>query len=54
MTAFIGELAPTGGGYYAIVEGEPLTVVDSFGIESLIEFLAAPPMFETPTPSPPT
>lgn len=53
MVAFIGELTPTGGGYYAYVEGEPLIVVDSFGIESLIKFLTDPPIFETPTPSPP-
>lgn len=33
MTAHIGESAPTGGGYYAIVEGEKLTVVDKFGID---------------------
>ena len=53
ITAFIGELALTGGGYYAIVEGETLTVVDSFGIDRIIEFIANPPIIEMPSPSPP-
>jgi len=53
ITAFTGDLAPTGGGYYAIVEGETLTVVDSFGIDRIIEFIANPPIIEIPSPSPP-
>jgi len=53
MTAFIGELTQIGGGYYVHVEGEPLFVVNSFGMDSLIEFLTDPAIYETPTPSPP-
>jgi hypothetical protein len=42
-----------GVGYYAVVENEKLAVVNSFGIERIIEFIENPPSFETPSPSPP-
>ena len=42
-----------GVGYYTVVEDEKLTVVDSFGIERIIEFISNPPSIETPSPTPP-
>lgn len=49
----IGDLTPTGKGYYANLAGEPgVLILDKAGVDALLSLLGAPPYSETPTPSP--
>ncbi len=52
LRAAVGSLAPVGGAYYVLREGEAnVMVVPSFGIDSLTALLDAPPYLPTPTPT---
>lgn len=48
----IGDLTPTGTGYYARRDDGEIFIVSSDGIQGLLNLLASPPFAETPTPSP--
>lgn len=48
----VGDITPTGTGYYARLDDGAILIVSSAGIQGLLNLLAAPPYAETPTPSP--
>jgi hypothetical protein len=52
QTAFIGNLTPTGTGYYGFLEGQPEVVVEKVSIDNLLSLLTDPPILNTPTPLP--
>ncbi len=52
QVAVIGRETPTGSGYYARLEGNPLQVVNKSSVDSLLEILTDPPIAPTPTPEP--
>lgn len=48
----IGDLTPTGSGYYTRLNDGATAIVSADGIQGLLTLLAFPPYLETPTPSP--
>lgn len=51
IQAYFGNETPTPGGYYAYVKGEPVVVVNSYSVDSLLDLLDEPPIINTPTPT---
>ena len=51
-TLEIGDLTPTQSGYYVRLDKAKMMIVDSYGIDSLLQLAAFPPYLNTPTPSP--
>jgi hypothetical protein len=49
--AFIGNVTPTGSGYYAYADGEPVQVVNKFNVDSVLEILNDPPISSSPDDS---
>jgi hypothetical protein len=49
----IGDLTPTGSGYYTNIEGsDEILIVDMTGLDALLKLVTSPPFMETPTPAP--
>lgn len=48
----VGDLTPTGTGYYARKDGGNILVINKYGLDALLDMLETPPYAETPTPSP--
>jgi hypothetical protein len=48
----VGDLTPSGNGYYLRVDAEKVFVVSASGIDALTSLLIFPPYLNTPTPSP--
>ena len=49
----IGDLTPTGIGYYTNVDGrDEVLILDQTGLEALLNLVTSPPYVETPTPIP--
>lgn len=49
----IGDLTPTGSGYYASIDGsEEVLIVDNTGLDALLTLVTSPPFASTPTPIP--
>lgn len=48
----IGDATPTGSGYYVSLEGNPVWVVNKFGVDNLLELLKDPPIIKTPASTP--
>ena len=48
---FVGDLTPTGTGYYAQVDGKPVVVIAKSDITTLINMLTTPPLKPTYTPT---
>ena len=51
-TLEIGDMTPSMTGYYARLDGGPVLIIGTPGIQSLIGMVTTPPYSETPTPSP--
>jgi len=52
-TVRIGDLAPTGIGYYTNVDGsDEILIVGKIGLDSLLTLVTSPPYLNTPTPEP--
>jgi hypothetical protein len=51
VTFKIGDLTPTGDGYYLQKEDGSVVVVEKYGMDAVINLLAQPPYMFTPTPS---
>ncbi len=52
LTAWIGDVTPTGNGYYARKNDGSIVVIRKHSVDSLLSLLESPPYAETPTPSP--
>jgi hypothetical protein len=52
MIINVGDSTPTGSGYYVVVSGRPLYVVNKSGLDSVLELIESPPIEPTPTPTP--
>jgi len=48
---YIGDKTPTQDGYYAYRQGDQVVVVESFGVDALLDFLSSPPV-QTAEPQP--
>ena len=48
----IGDLTPTGIGYYTYIDGSnEVLIVDQFGLDSLLKLVTSPPYLNTPIPT---
>ncbi|MBN1146719.1 MAG: DUF4340 domain-containing protein [Anaerolineales bacterium] len=54
ITLNVGKATPTGSGYYLLVSGRPLYVVDKYGMEAFLMLVDSPPIIPTPTSIPET
>lgn len=54
QNAFIGDLTPTGSGYYGHLDGGQLQVLNKFNVDAILEILDEPPLAPTPTPPTPS
>jgi hypothetical protein len=52
ITINVGDATPTGSGYYVLVSGRPLYVVNRYGMETFLGLVDSPPIQPTPTPDP--
>ena len=50
ITINVGNSTPTGSGYYVVVSGRPLYVVNKSGLDSVLNLIDSPPIEPTPTP----
>lgn len=50
-TAYIGDVTPTGSGYYARLEGGNVVIINKYSIDSVVELLANKPLLPTATPT---
>ena len=48
----VGNVSPTGSGYYVRFDGGKIYVISQSGIDALLKLLTAPPFPATETPSP--
>jgi hypothetical protein len=48
----VGNLSPTGSGYYVRFDGEKIYVIEKSGIDAILNLLTAPPFPATATPVP--
>jgi hypothetical protein len=46
----IGELTPTGSGYYTRLDNTDLIVIPTYNLESILALVEKPPLLPTPTP----
>ena len=54
VTINVGDSTPTGSGYYVVVSGRPLYVVNKSGLDSVLKLIDSPPIEPTPTLAPET
>lgn len=52
IVAYIGDETPTGAGYYVLISGRPLYVVNKSSLDSVLKLVDTPPIKPTPTPTP--
>jgi hypothetical protein len=50
----VGDSTPTGSGYYVLVSGRPLYVINKSGLDSVLKLIDTPPIEPTPTTNPET
>jgi hypothetical protein len=50
MVINVGASTPTGSGYYVLISGRPLYVLNKSGLDSVLKLIDSPPIELTPTP----